>query len=390
MSYGVTPTGFVKKSLSEISAETEAEYKALLGDDFNLDPNEPAGQEKGIYDEREASLWDLTESLYNMMFVDNSEDVPLDNLVALNNKKRLGAETSKIKGAVVTGTPGKVIPVGFKASVDGNDLAVFETVDPWTIGGGGTVEIDMESTETGKIYAPAGTLTNIVTAESGIDSITNPTDADLGRPIETNAELKTRRAAQISTSGSSNDDGIAAAIVNEVENVIEARVRSNRKGYEVNGQPANSYTAYVRGGDDQEIADKIWEVGNGGIQPYGDIEVTVVDRNGEDQTVGFSRITEQSIEAEITLQRNTDSTEGLVYPSNGDEQVKDALVAYFANFTSGRDIINSQTYTPINTIPGIKGIVAKYAFLGGVLTEDNISVPFDKYARIEKANIVVN
>ena len=67
MSFGVTAEGFNKKLLPDIQSETESDFKGSFGNDIDLDPREPAGQLKGIFDERIFKLWELAEAVYSYL-----------------------------------------------------------------------------------------------------------------------------------------------------------------------------------------------------------------------------------------------------------------------------------------------------------------------------------
>jgi len=89
MAFGITTTGFNKKTLADIQAETEADLRAELGANIQLDDRDPLAQIKGILDERESILWDALEDIYNNLAnVNGASGVPLDNLVALNGITR--------------------------------------------------------------------------------------------------------------------------------------------------------------------------------------------------------------------------------------------------------------------------------------------------------------
>ena len=390
MAFGITTTGFNKKTLADIQAETEADLRAELGANIQLDDRDPLAQIKGILDERESILWDALEDIYNNLAnVNGASGVPLDNLVALNGITRLPATKSTVV-VTVTGTPAVTVPAGFTVSVAGEPTARFVNPAPVVIPGGGSVDIEFESESAGAVAAPIASLTVIETPTAGIDSTTNAGQAVLGSEVETDAELKLRRANDLEAADGCSDPGIRDAILSRVAGVSDAFVVSNRSILpDLEGRPPKSFEAFVLGGDDAEIAAVIFDVQPAGIESTGDITEIVDDDEGTDHTIKFSRIDNQRIIAEITITPRTDNSEGPIYAVNGDDQVKDALVAYFLTLGGGSDIVNSATYTPINTVDGVIGIVAKFAKFGDPLTTANISIPRNKIPTLDLIDIVV-
>lgn len=390
MPYGIVPTGFNRKTLAVIQAETTAAFQAVLGANINLDPREPIGQIKGVLDEREAELWELAEFVYNGFYVLGAEGIGLDKLVRLNNVTRLQASKSS---AIVTilGTSGTIIPIGFRLSVVNDTATKFETIQIYTIPLSGTIDIEVFAQVAGRKFAPAGTLTIIDTPVLGVTSANNLADADVGSEIETDAALKTRRGQSLIRRDSVTDEGIRAALLNQVAGVDYAVVISNRTNFvDGEGRPPKSFEAYVQGGADQDIWDLIWSANPAGIESYGTEIGTVIDSTGQPQTLKFSRIVNVRIIADITIVPNTNPGEGPVYPALGDDMVKDALVAYFLTFLPNNDVINSATYVAINTVPGIRGITALYARFGDPLTSANIPISPFELATLLVGDIVVN
>ena len=100
------------------------------------------------------------------------------------------------------------------------------------------------------------------------------------------------------------------------------------------GVPAHSIEVLVLGGLDQAIADALWSVAGGsGIHLHGSTTKTVVDSQGNTQTVRFSRPTQVPIYvvADVTY----DNTPG-VFPSNGGTQIQNALATFGRGYSIGR------------------------------------------------------
>lgn len=116
MSYGVTSTGFIPKTLAVIKEEIEKDFQSAFGDDIDLDSESPFGQIIGILAEREQLLWEAMEDTYNSQYPDTATGNSLDNVCALLGISRLPARKSTSQ-LLCFGTPGTNIPIGSIFSV---------------------------------------------------------------------------------------------------------------------------------------------------------------------------------------------------------------------------------------------------------------------------------
>lgn len=133
--YGLTPSGFIPKPQSAIVTEMQQSLNAALGKNLNFAPTSVFSQLIGIFSEREALLWQLGLAVYSSQYPSGAEGTSVDNVLALNNLKRLGAAptmtqpttTDGTPGLVAFGTVGTLIPKGSIVSVDGSPSTQFTT-----------------------------------------------------------------------------------------------------------------------------------------------------------------------------------------------------------------------------------------------------------------------
>ena len=350
--FGVTTEGFNRKRLDQILDDKDSAVKSVFGENINLSPESPDGQINGVIAESDANLWELAEEAYNAFNPSVAAGLILSNLVQLNGLTRLSA-TSSNTTIQITGTPLTVIPAGSLVST--NDTGdQFTTLVEGTIGGGGTVDILASAVETGPTVALAGTLTVIDTPITGWDSVTNLADATVGTDIETDVDLRARRAQSVARDAQAIVDAIFAE-VSAVAGVTQVVVLENdtNVGPDANGLPAHSTHVIVVGGLDADIAQAIFLKKTLGVTPFGTTTIAVNDDQGIPHDISFSRPTIIPIFVVVNL------TTFSGYPVDGDDQVKQAIIDY-ANgalvegrgFSLGDDVIHSEVYTPINSIPG--------------------------------------
>jgi uncharacterized phage protein gp47/JayE len=230
----------------------------------------------------------------------------------------------------------------------------------------------------GPIYAPIGTLTEIVSNVDGLDSIYNYATGITGRVVESDTELRVNLSTRQRQS-SSSEAAIKNFIEKEVEGVEYCEVYSNREMIPVNGRPPKCYEAVVVGGADTDIAQTILDKGPGGIQAFGNITMTLIDGAGHEQIVGFSRPLNQYIWFKIGIIL-TDKEQ---FPINGIDAIKDNIIAWaIKNSAVGTDVFYQRFDTPIYQVPGISEAIKKIA-----RTTDPSTPPADE--DYQEANISI-
>lgn len=140
--YGVTSVGFVGKSQQQIITELRTSLQGIFGANINLTPQGPLGQMMYIFSEREAILWQLAEAVYSSQYPSGAQGVSVDNILALNNIKRIGnvatktANTSStgVNGLILYGLSGTIVSSGSLISVAGSPTIQFSLDSTTRIG----------------------------------------------------------------------------------------------------------------------------------------------------------------------------------------------------------------------------------------------------------------
>lgn len=383
---GLTAAGFELKRLETILTEINDAMKAIFGENLNVDPESPDGQVNGVMAETFANLWELAQLVYDAYIPSNSTGVPLSELVQLNAILRKQELPSTVTLSV-TGTNGTFIPLGSLASTD--DGTVFSTDAEITIAGG-VGSSASTATETGPLTAVAGTITNIDTPITGWDTVTNAADATVGQYVETDSELRARRIRSIETTATSVLESILAAVL-EIEDVEDAKIFDNETDIvDPDGLDPHSFLVVVEGGDDTEIAQVIYNKKPLGIPTNGTTTEVIVDSQGYNHDIKFSRPTPIDIYVKVTLEP------GLTY--DGDLVVKQAIIDYAdgvliegKGFGIADDVIYSEMFTPINQ-PSL-GVASVTELLIDTVSpptgEVTIDIEFDEKSSFELANITI-
>ena len=229
--------------------------------------------------------------------------------------------------------------------------------------------IEVTALLTGDNRAPANSLTVILQPVSGLDLVTNFTIVTAGRAPETDAALRLRRAQSLAVAGAGTVEAIRSKILDPiagVAGVIAAYVYENVELVTVGGMEGKSLKLVVQGGEEQAIADFLWRVKPAGIKTLGDIAKTVIDSQGIEQTLRFSRPYQRQVWVRADLYLYDEE----IFPAGGDEQVAEAIYNYGNTLQIGDDLIFQRFFGIIYTIPGI-GSVNLYLALPNVIITIN-------------------
>ena len=98
MAFGVTATGFIKKTYDDIITEKKAQAQTVFGADVDLTETSPLLKYIEATSMEEAQLWDMAESLYYSAFIETATGDSLDKAVKILGVIR--KPSSKAEGEV--------------------------------------------------------------------------------------------------------------------------------------------------------------------------------------------------------------------------------------------------------------------------------------------------
>jgi uncharacterized phage protein gp47/JayE len=447
---GLTSEGFEAKDLQTILDEIEAEEHSRINASLDVSEEEPIGQVNRIFADQLDQAWQALAAVYAAAYRRGATGAALDAIGALTGTERLPARKTTVT-AVAYGDASTSLTADRVASVAGASSSRFVTLEDATLtapdawvaatdydagdlvtndtgkiyyckeagtsdGSGGptgtndtitdntvtwsyvatadaAVVVDMEAETTGPYVVSAGSLTEIESPVSGWDGITNPEAGVTGRNVESDEDYRVRQEQSLTVQGAATVDAIRADLLTitiengYTEDVTAAIVFENDTDEtDDNGLPAHSIECLVLDGDDQEIADMIWSSKAAGIRTYGTESATVTDSAGDDHTVYFSRPTEVPIYLIVDVTADEDE-----FPDDGEDQIKQALVDFWADKGIGDDVIRSQLYSPIDAIDGTEDITdIKLGTAPAPAGTSNITITTRQLATFSTANITVN
>lgn len=406
---GLTPQGFSIYSQEDLVGIVGGLIINAFGASIDISAGSGMGQLITIVCERFAELWQGLQTLYSSMTADGATGVRLDDVAALTGTIRQAA-TSSTDTATLTGVPATVVATGsqaktlstsivFQSLVDATIAAVaaYVTGTPtayvaptrvtnagnvyqcttsgvtagstgptstasaisdntvvWKFLGQGTgaIDVDMAAVLTGPLLAAAGDLTVRVSAVFGWLGVINLADATPGANQMSDEDLRVLRESELAEPGDETVDAIRADIL-DLPGVISCTVFNNvGDTIDGDGRPPHSVEALVLGGDNQAIFDQLLSSVAAGIQTVGigagAQTGTSVDSEGISHTMMFTRPDEITISTYSTVVFDAE-----LYPSDGDEEIQLAIVAFGDEQKTGKDAVPSSINAQAFTVPGV-------------------------------------
>lgn len=333
----ITSMGVIVPDTSTVLEDVQSEWRALFGTDLDVSPETPQG--RMIEEETATRIFciQIVAMISNMLNLGKAYGFVLDDLGALFLLYRKPATYTQV-AVTMNGVPGTLIPAGTRLQSTADNI--FATISDATIAENGSVVVYCQAQETGPIPAVAESITVILDAVNGLETVINNTGpTQLGQEQESDNVFRNR----IRTSLNVNSIAIISAIKSALENLEGV---SGSYCYDNYGDvatvidgvsvPAHSILAVVDGGDTQEIAQVLFNkktIGTGYVaEPaeeasYAVITETVVDDYGNQNKVRFMRPILQPVDIKITVRRQNYSGENLT----------DAITTAIVDFANGEN-----------------------------------------------------
>ena len=231
------------------------------------------------------------------------------------------------------------------------------------------------------VEAKVGAISKIQSSVLGWRSVNNYLPVFASRPVESDEEYRYRlNLCRGKAVGSY--DAIWMRLMS-IRGVSFVNVRENLKPTESNGIMNAGIAITVQGGVEDEIAQEIYDCLPVGIATSGVIEKTVLDFNGGQHPVRFSR------PDQVPLQINMSITIYNDFPSNGKQLIKQAIVDWFNSLRVGDDVHYSRLYEPINSIRGFSVNSLKLSKVGNTPSTDNIRLNYNEIPIITPDRIII-
>lgn len=403
MAYGLLSTGFVPKTFDVIYAEIEADLKLALG--LSVVTGALA-KVAAIFAERETRLWELAEAIYHSQDPTGATGDALDAVCEITGTLRKLA-TRSLVDLYLTGTAATSITDGSRVATL-STAAEFETLTTallalataWAIstayvvgdvrsnatriyicttagtsaGAGGPTttagaitdntvvwryigeglafaSVSAQAVLTGPTVAVASDVTSIVTPVGGWSSVRNLLDAVEGTNIESDADLRERRAEEVDSTGNGPPEAIKQDL-SALAGVTFVQIFYNDTDVtDADGIPPHSTEPLVIGGVNQDIWDQLRLSIGSGLGTHGTEVGTSTDSEGVAHTFRFSRPDEEPIYIDLEIQYVAAKV-----AVDWETQVKLAIATAGDDYETGMDVVASAVSALAHTIRGVKKV----------------------------------
>lgn len=392
----VSSTGTIIPDTAEIQEDTREEYREIFGDDFVTDDETPEGAIINAEVTSRQSVARNNAAVANQINPNLSDGIFLDAILALTGDSRTSAQPTIIKGVTLNGVPGTIINGGLSnvaQTTAGDNFFLLNTV---ILDAGGNGTGNFQSVENGPIEAGANTLTTIVTAVLGWETVNNPTAGVVGRLVQSSANAKNRRRDKLGLQGRS----LAAAVlgnVSNVEGVLSAVFRENftNSTQIIDGVTlkANSIWVNVDGGDPVDIVAALSTAKTGGAGYNGSEDEIYLDPESRQTTVvNYERPIDVNMLIRVTarVSAGTDDPE---------QSIREAVILYSQGeienqpgFVIGQDVSPFEIGSAINfSLSNIFIVTVEVSedIVSPIYQTTTFPISIEQVARITENNIQV-
>lgn len=323
----IDDSGLHIPTYQDIMDYLEEQVRLIFGNDIYLGDDAQDYQLLSVFAAKLFDVMQLAELNYNNRSPATASGAALDTLVAINGLQRQPA-TASTATVTLTGTAGAVISRGAVQQVSTGYL--WSLPASVTIGSDGTAEALATCQQLGPTIAVPGDLSIIATPTAGWVSVTNAAAADLGRAVETDAELRARQAQSVANPSQTIIESLQGGIASLPGVSLVKVYQNDTNETDSNGLPPHSIEAVVEGGEDYDIAYQINLRKDDGVSTNGTESETVVDTMGQSHTINFSRPTQTPIYVSMTIKP--------LVGYKGSDSIKAAVAAYINALGIGEDV----------------------------------------------------
>ncbi len=277
--------GITIPALQEIIAELSVKFKAIYGDDINIDQNSPDGQLLNVFAQAIRDKDEKLIDLYNSFAPNANVGQQQDRTYVLNGIKRKAGTYTQVnvlisvnKTVTLKGLDNSFSdPNGTGYTVKDAEDNQFILANTSTVGASsGSALLSFRARQMGEIEALPNSINIPVDIILGVVGVNNPQAEYIrGTNEETDDEFRHRRALSTAIASSGIIDGLKALLL-DIEGVKYAEVYENVENEtDADEQPPHSIWVVVQGGSDADIGRAIYLKHNEGCNMYGNITVNV-------------------------------------------------------------------------------------------------------------------
>lgn len=332
----ITAAGITRPPFEDCLAYYVDGYRAIYGQDVILDEDTQDGQWVRLQADALHQANGVAVAVFNAFSPANAQGTNLSRLVALNGLTRKLESRSSVDLRII-GQADTTIVGGAAAGEDG---ALWLLPDTVTIPFSGEITVTAQAEDLGSVTAGVNTITTIPSPVPGWQSVTNPEPATPGAPIETDPQLRARRAVATTKPSRTILEGMAAEIA-DLPGVTRVKAYENTgRVPDADGLPPGATAFVVKGGDVDAIAQAIGlNKANGSILA-GTTQGRYTDGAGITRLLAFYRPHAVPVGVRVTLRKRAG------YSADVAAAIRASLAAWFAQRGFGERIVRGRVYLP--------------------------------------------
>lgn len=380
----ITDAGPIAPTYYEIVDYLKTKYKGIYGEDAYLENDSQDGQWIGVFSRAVADVNAVILDVYSTFSPKTAKNDALSRNVAINGIARQLPTYSTVD-LEVTGISDTVISKGYALDRNGNQWMFPDLV---TIPASGTIVVTAKAKKPGAILALSNTITIIGKPTRGWKGVNNPASSSLGMPVESDAKLRQRQALSVAIPSQSKTDSIKGGIFS-LDGVSRCKTYENDSD-KVNelGLPPHSLCVVVSGGDANEIAGIMRAKKSLGCGWYGNVNVTVINAFGEEESVALYRPEIINIGFALNVIGSSEYTKEI------ENNIKSNLADYVNQLDIGDRIMINKLYIPAGLFGNLYSetyqIDSIEIIANGVTIEGNYNLAFNAVAYCDSDNIEIN
>lgn len=385
--FSVQPNGLITVDSSEIKQSFENAYKDTFGANLNTEAGTIQGQmiitdtKMMTYAQNQCAL------VANAFSVLTAKGSALDVAAAFWGYYRKSGQKTVVN-ATITGLSGTVIQAGALAGNGDHNFALLDTV---TIPITGSTNAQFQAVDSGSISCVAGSLTEIISAQSGWDSISNSADGILGYETESDNQFRQRITANWFNIRARGELGSIMDNLAQLDGVLTVLVRENPTNYPltIDGYTLVAHSIYVAivGGNNSDIAKVLFDQKASGSATNGEIDCTYQDTyTGVNNTYKIVRPDFVNIALEVKYSNN------YYTPVDVEDKIKNLILQYIndnsfsiGQVVSGYDLARAFVGFEYANLISIK--VAVYDAENEMTYTDYIDTTIEEIAVLSAENI---
>lgn len=389
--FGVTPSGFVRKPLRAILDDLSAAQLESISAKLRISSASLLGQLNGIFARELGIAWEQLEICYHGNDPDASEDFLLTMVAKLTGSGRRPATQSVVTLSCNLDITTVLVAGTHFAALDSHLDQRWTPATDYTAGSSGAHDVVFVSENTGPIEGLAGHISVIASPLVGWNSVTNVLDAQLGRVVDDDPTLRTRRELELAAAGSGTARAIVGKVLATFPDVLDVFVYENDTDFAdpVTGNAPHSLEVLIYDGavptiNDDALAQLIWDNKGGGIQTVGMSSGTAaINVAGDQKTVYFSRATLKTAYLTYALKVSK------IYA--GDAALADYVATQGnARFGPGQNVIASVMEAQGFGVGGVNDVVSlKLGFTASPSGTTNLVVGLREVARFDTTRVVI-